>query len=144
MGPNASGKTTLLDVVAFLGQLISDGIDTAISDRTEDFQDLVWGRAGDRFELAIEAIIPETLRVKLRKSNFDTIRYEVALGIDQNTHEGLILAEKALLKTSELSIHKKNKKRADLSDKGRTLFPMEVNPPDTISNWKNSRSSYGS
>lgn len=132
VGPNASGKTTFLDVVAFLGQLISDGIDTAISDRTEDFQDLVWGRAGDRFELAIEAIIPETLRVKLRKSSFDTIRYEVALGLDQNTHEGLILAEKALLKTSKFSIRNKSNKRADFSDKVRTLFPMEFKVPDTI------------
>jgi predicted ATPase len=131
VGPNASGKTTFLDVVAFLGQLVSDGIDTAITERTEDVQDLVWGRAGDRFELAIEAVIPEKLRAKLRKSSFDTIRYEVAIGIDKNSHEGLILAEKALLKTSELFKNKKKKSRVS-SEKVRSLFPMEVEPPDTI------------
>jgi hypothetical protein len=90
--------------------LVSDGIDTAISERTEDFKDLVWGRSGNRFELAIEAKIPRELRQQLRKINFDTIRYEVAFGFDQSSHEGLILAEKALLKTSKLSVEKKKKR----------------------------------
>jgi AAA15 family ATPase/GTPase len=132
VGPNASGKTTFLDVVAFLGQLVSDGIDTAINERTEDFQDLVWGRSGDRFELAIEAKIPEELRQQLRKSNFDTIRYEVAFGYDSKIHEGLILAEKALLKQSILSIEKKKKRKNELAEKIRNLFPMKVEPPKTI------------
>jgi predicted ATPase len=30
VGPNASGKTTFLDVVAFLGRLVSDGPDAAV------------------------------------------------------------------------------------------------------------------
>ena len=30
VGPNASGKTTFLDVIAFLGRLVSDGVDAAI------------------------------------------------------------------------------------------------------------------
>ncbi|MBM4284649.1 MAG: ATP-binding protein [Deltaproteobacteria bacterium] len=132
VGPNASGKTTFLDVVAFLGQAVSDGIDTAVSDRTEDFMDLVWGRSGERFELAIEAIIPENLREKLRKTIFDTIRYEVAFGVDLNTHEGLILSEKALLKSSKVSQKKYDKQGHISKNKSRSLFPMKVNPPDTI------------
>ena len=43
VGPNASGKTTFLDVVAFLGDLIRDGgPEKVIQARTENFRDLVW------------------------------------------------------------------------------------------------------
>jgi len=132
VGPNASGKTTFLDVVAFLGQLVSDGIDAAINDRTEDVKDLIWGRSGERFELAIEAKIPKELRAQLRESNFDTIRYEVAFGFEQNTHEGLILAEKALLKISRLPRKKKNQINDESFNKVGKLFPMPVDPPPTI------------
>ena len=34
VGPNASGKTTFLDVVAFLGRMVSDGLEEAIDERT--------------------------------------------------------------------------------------------------------------
>ena len=57
VGPNASGKTTFLDVVAFLGRLVSDGPEAAIEERSYNFQDLVWGRNGNGFELAVEAEI---------------------------------------------------------------------------------------
>ena len=80
VGPNASGKTTFLDVIAFLGRLVADGPEAAIGERTANFQDLVWGRSGDRFELAIEAQFPEKFRHLLPKQDFNTIRYEVALG----------------------------------------------------------------
>ena len=33
VGPNASGKTTFLDVVSFLSRLVSHGLDAAIDDR---------------------------------------------------------------------------------------------------------------
>src|SRR4029077_4778392 len=75
VGPNASGKTTFLDVIAFLGQLVSDGIDAAVGERTQNFYDLIWRRNGDRFQLAVEANIPESLRAILRKGEFDTVRY---------------------------------------------------------------------
>lgn len=37
VGPNASGKTTFLDVVAFLGQLVSSGPEVAVEERTSNF-----------------------------------------------------------------------------------------------------------
>jgi len=43
VGPNASGKTTFLDVIAFLGRLVSDGLEAAIYERTKNFEDLTWG-----------------------------------------------------------------------------------------------------
>lgn len=44
VGPNASGKSTLLDVIGFLGDLVSYGLDLAVERRTNNFQDLVWER----------------------------------------------------------------------------------------------------
>ncbi len=41
VGPNASGKTTFLDIIAFLGDLVTGGLEQAIGDRTRNFQDLV-------------------------------------------------------------------------------------------------------
>ena len=61
VGPNASGKSTLFDVVSFLGDMIRDGLHAAIDNRTRNFQDLSWGRprVAPGFELAVEVTIPE-------------------------------------------------------------------------------------
>jgi predicted ATPase len=98
VGPNASGKTTFLDVIAFLGRLASDGIEAAVEERTQNFYDLLWKRTGQRFELAVEARIPEALRQLLTRPEFDTVRYEIALGIDEDSQELGLQAEKVLLK----------------------------------------------
>jgi len=76
VGPNASGKTTFLDVVSLLSRFVSKGLDAAVDERTNNFLDLVWQREGPRFELAIEASIPEDRRKLLADERFDTIRYE--------------------------------------------------------------------
>ena len=119
VGPNASGKTTFLDVVGFLGRLVSDGLEAAVSERTQNFQDLLFGRAGDSFELAVEAVIPEDRKASLKRS-FDTIRYEVKIGLDPDGGEIGILGEKAWLKTW------KNASTV------RGLFPVEPETPGTI------------
>ena len=62
VGPNASGKTTFLDVVAFLGDLLAEGLEEAIRKRTTDFADLLFNRQGERFELAVEWSIPKARR----------------------------------------------------------------------------------
>ena len=56
VGPNASGKSTLFDVIAFLGDLVSSGLEAAVERRTTNFQVLVWGRPKHPlgFELAVE------------------------------------------------------------------------------------------
>ncbi len=120
VGPNASGKTTFLDVVSFLGRLVSDGVEAAIVERTENFQDLVWQRQGKHFELAIEAAIPDDRKEKLTRP-FEAIRYEVRVGLDADTLEAGILEEKAWLKPSfqkPLVEH--------------LLFPIEPEAPSTV------------
>jgi predicted ATPase len=122
VGPNASGKTTFLDVVAFLGELVSNGPLAAINSRTRNFQDMFWWRTGDGFELAVEAAIPERLRSMLREPNSETVRYEIALKFDESSQEILIQTEKVLLKTPA----------PEPIIQQRSLFPVSVNPPDTI------------
>lgn len=99
VGPNATGKTTFLDVIAFLAQLVSQGLDAAINERTQNFQHLIFGRSGKHFELALEARIPEDRRAKLVNKEFGIIRYEVSVGLEDRNEEASILAEKVLLKT---------------------------------------------
>jgi predicted ATPase len=96
VGPNASGKTTFLDVIAFLGRLVADGVDAAIEERTQNFYDLVWRGEGTRFELAIEAQVPEELRPQV--GGREIIRYELALALNPKTHDRSIAAEHVLLK----------------------------------------------
>src|SRR5215472_6120254 len=59
VGPNASGKSAFMDVLAFLSTLVSEGLQAAASERSKNFHDLVWGRGGYGFRLAVEAHPPE-------------------------------------------------------------------------------------
>ena len=121
VGPNASGKTTFLDVVAFLGRLVSEGLDAAVGERTQNFQDLLWRRQGETFELAIELAIPEKLRPSLRDSSCRTVRYEIALATDPESREMSFAAERVFLKT-------------DVPEQicQRDLFPASIPPPETL------------
>ena len=121
VGPNASGKTTFLDVIAFLGHLVTEGLDRAVGDRTRNFQDLLWRRQGTGFELAIEAAIPQAVRQSLENAELDTVRYEVAVALNPQTLEIGLTAERVLLKPSE-----KN------GDPQRDFFPQLVAAPESI------------
>jgi hypothetical protein len=99
VGPNASGKTTFLDVVALLGSLVVDGLESAVSERSRNFRDLLWRHEGDRFELAVEARLPEAIRQKLGRPEHEVIRYEVAFAINPESNELEIAAESGILKS---------------------------------------------
>lgn len=76
VGPNGSGKSTLLDVVRFLGDVVRDGLQAAISARTTAAANLTWQRIGTSFELAVEAVIPETC-LDLASTPFRRFHYAV-------------------------------------------------------------------
>lgn len=121
IGPNASGKTTFLDVVSFVGSMLENGLDRAIEERSSDFRDLVWKRNESGFEIAIEADIPERIKKKLAKP-FSFFRYEIRIEPDPQTELPGISAERAWLlpaKTEEKVIQ-------------RDLFPVDQVPPVTI------------
>jgi predicted ATPase len=122
VGPNASGKTTFLDVIGFLGKMFTDGLDAAVTERTSNFKDLLWSREGDSFELALEASVPDVYRAQLAKP-FTKFRYEIRIGLDPITQEMGILDEKAWLQQQP---------RAQVAPLQRELFPMEPDVPASI------------
>ena len=74
VGPNASGRSVFLDVLAFLGDLQRVGVAGAITGnaaqdvplRAVEPRHLTWMRRGSTFELAVEAAVPDDLRESQR------------------------------------------------------------------------------
>ena len=122
VGPNASGKSTLFDVVAFLGDLVEDGLEAAVEQRTRNFQDLVWGRPDHKcgFELAVEFDLPQDVMDQLPAArDFRVFRYELAISEDD---EGVIIdSERGILMPEpKPDVHQ------------RSMFPDPMTTPDTV------------
>ena len=66
VGPNASGKSTFLDVLVFLKDILEEGLQEAVQKRARSVRDLVWQMEPHPVELAVELHIPEHLRHKKR------------------------------------------------------------------------------
>ena len=79
VGPNSSGKSAFLDVINFIGDLVTVGLKEAVGKRTDNFHDLVWGREGTAFSLGVEAQVPPGVT---EAGNCPTVRYEVRVGLD--------------------------------------------------------------
>src|SRR3970282_623243 len=81
VGPNASGKTTFLDVIGFLGDLVRNRgeVVETVQGRSSSFEKLLWVGEGNSFQLAVEAGIPEAVRKVMAedKQRFTRVRYEV-------------------------------------------------------------------
>jgi predicted ATPase len=123
IGPNASGKSTFLDVIAFMGDLLYEGPEFAVAERASRstrINELTWKGKGTRIELAIEMRIPENVRSE--GSQHKVCRYEVAIGSDDENPRARVLAE-ALLLLPESNGSKQGQ---------RALFPLEPTVPDTI------------
>jgi len=87
VGPNASGKTTFLDVIGLLADLMKNRGDVVatIQSRSADFSKLLWLGQGTSFEVAVEAEFPKNVHQALGDGNqrFNRVRYEVEFGMDQ-------------------------------------------------------------
>jgi predicted ATPase len=115
VGPNASGKSTLLDVFAFLQTALNNDIETAVRARTmgNALYELVSGQSQDDqdIEFALEIDIPQGLN---KDHQYIAARYELAVGIQQN--ELAIKAENFFLM-----------RRFDPPDqRSPSLFPIEM------------------
>jgi hypothetical protein len=124
IGPNASGKSTFLDVIGFMADLLreKEGLPGAVKNRAPDVRDLCWMRSGDVFDLAIEAKIPDSLRVQLKNGAYTTVRYEIRVGMQLDTKELGLLAETLWLKPEP--------KVAPLAEPvQRPLFPISPSEP---------------
>jgi len=91
VGPNASGKTTFLDVFGLFGDLMRyrGDIQEAVGRRGADFFKLLWKGRGSSFQVALEAKIPDEIREKMRSERqiLDRVRYEVEVNLDAETNE---------------------------------------------------------
>lgn len=134
VGPNASGKSTFLDVAAFLGDLVSESLEYALNSRTQNLEDLLWMRSGDKFQLAIEFALPKSLTQQQPENGaYKAARYEVEIGHLPDSQESGILTERLIL----LQQHKSH--RACQQEE----FPQIKEFPDSIlmaANSKRSRS----
>ncbi len=121
VGPNATGKTTFLDVVSFLGDLVTKGLEIAVRERSNNPQDLLWQRQGKSFELAIEIAIPEFVRNKIEDPGLSHVRYEVSVGTDVEG-EGIGLSSESVWLT----------RRNGESELQHDMFPEIRTEPNTI------------
>ncbi|GAB4143675.1 MAG: ATP-binding protein [Planctomycetaceae bacterium] len=120
VGPNASGKTTFLDVIEFLGSIVNEGLEEAFRKRSPDPRDLLFRGKGDQLELAIESLIPRNLCSGLNESH-SHIRYEISISISQDTGRPSIRQESLMFKGT-----------SGTSRITPSLFPEIITPPSTI------------
>ncbi len=101
IGPNASGKTTFMDVISFMSDIVNEGIDQAIVKRSSNYLDLTFSSEGGDIEFAIEAEIPKAIQ-KVIGERFDVVRYEIRIGLNEKTDEHNIKEERVLLLNTSL------------------------------------------
>ena len=98
VGKNASGKSTLMDVIAFMSDFVSVGLEKTVEVRSPAPTALVCGHQGDGFELALEAAVPSAISAKA--DGLDTIRYQIDVGVGGRASECRVRAESLVLTTS--------------------------------------------
>ena len=124
VGPNASGKSAFLDVLAFLGDLHRVDLEHAIMGyepfgiphRATDPRHLTWMRNGKTFELAVEAAVPDALRERSQNGSVGVCRYEIAVDVSEPFH---IARENLWLKPEEDAGTERERQR----------FPSPPEPP---------------
>ncbi len=121
VGPNASGKSTFLDVIALVRDFIRDGLDAALliggkenGGRARDLGELIFNQEASHFEVALDMTVPQQL---VRESDlnggpyrYDRARYDLAVGTT-STGELDVLREELWILDSR-------------SDRGRTNVTM--------------------
>ena len=124
VGPPGSGKSTFLDAIGFLSDLVGKGLDDAIEARTPDLRDLVWQRQHSRFELAVEVPIPQDKALLFPEHDQKRCRYEVAVGVDPDTGESAILSERVLFVPDQ--------PREKTETVQESLFPVDRAAPESL------------
>jgi len=124
VGPNASGKSTFLDVLVFLQDLLRDGLQKAVEKRARTVRELIWKMEDDAFEIAVEFRLSDSVQQQ-QKEPYGRIRYEIRVGTDQEGVLSILLENLWLIRENG---------RQDGSHKflQQSLFPVEPQPPESI------------
>jgi len=112
VGPNASGKTTFLDVVGFLSDLMRQRgeIIPVVQERSATFEKLTWMGKGTTFQLVVEAEIPTVVRSAMAEGlvDSDRVRYELEVGVSDGevgiNHEILWLVKHTPVKGRQVEL----------------------------------------
>lgn len=128
VGPNASGKSTFLDCVGFLGDLLNVGPVAAIlgngthAARAADPRHLCWMEQRTRFEISLDLEVPKERLERLKDpTKFGFARYEVAIDIGTG-QSGISIAGENLFLTP----------RREPKPREQSLFPMPPAPRESI------------
>lgn len=97
VGPNASGKSTFLDVIEFVRDVVKDDLPSAVGKRTRNPQDLLFQRKGKRFELALEARVPPEIQEKIKFPQRELARYQISIEFNQSLQQFELVDERVLL-----------------------------------------------
>jgi predicted ATPase len=127
IGANASGKTTFLDTISFLSDIVRSGIDEAVLKRTSNFQDLTFLGKGGPVEFALEILLPDYIREEFYDKEYRYIRYEMRIGLTDETKEHAIIEESSFLL-------RENAVKDTPESRQTTLFPTFYDVPDSILN----------
>jgi len=97
VGPNSSGKSAFMSVLSFIRDLVSYTIQHAVAQQTDNFRDLVYGREDNRFDLAIEARIPEDRLAAHGHGSYTHVRYDLSVRWDMAANNPVVESEKVVL-----------------------------------------------
>lgn len=125
VGPNASGKSTFLDVLNLIKDVLNESPRSAIEKRASRFDELLWRQEGNRFEIAIDIDIPTHIQAKLKDKDFSLARYELSLQSDNR--KGVVIGGENLWlikATSTNSLDYSSKQKDQM-----TFFPIEPKEP---------------
>ena len=105
VGANGVGKSTFLDVICFLGELVRQprgGLQAALNGRSASFEDLLFEKKEGFFELAIEAEIPEKIASESRVlGHSGIVRLEVRIGFTNTNRSQIgVLSERLVIRRS--------------------------------------------
>ncbi len=125
IGPNASGKSTFLDVLVFLQDILRNGLQEAVGKRARSLRELTWKMELERFEMAVEFRLPDHIQDRFKES-YSKIRYEIRVGTDQQGALSLLVENLWLLREDGSTTNSK-------TDAFQFRpFPKEPAPPEKI------------
>jgi len=131
VGPNASGKSTFLDVLGLVRDLLTWGLDDAVLaregtiesvGRARSVDELIFNQMANRFELAVELEIPDELHGSTGNNRYQIARYEIDIGKDSENDELTIADETLWFCPEPLS----------RTTPQTLLFPNEPAPPESV------------
>jgi len=129
VGPNASGKSTFLDVVAFVRDMLLRGPEGAVRERAQTLQELGWRRESSGFQLALELRVPDAVLEHIPENGrrYRWCRYEVEIGVEGEGGGIQLLTENLSLLPDE-----SDSEQFAFRDRHLALFPAEPEKPDSI------------